>query len=171
VWGGLTRYGAVDVRYPPAGGARAALVVAAEPTYASIVEERVVTLATVAQYRPGEFYRRELPAIQAVLAGVAPLDLLIVDGYVDLDPHHAPGLGAYVHSALSIPVIGVAKTSFHGAVHAAQVHRGHATRPLYVTAAGVDLGEAASLVRAMAGLYRLPDALRRVDQLTRAEPG
>ena len=42
-----------------------------------------------------------------------------------------------------------------------------ATRPLYVTAAGMPAAEAAELVRSMAGRYRLPDALRRVDALAR----
>src|SRR5262249_10339590 len=94
-------------------------------------------------------------------------DLLIVDGYVDLDPQGSPGLGAYVHSALSIPVVGVAKTAFRTAIHAIPVRRGQALKPLYVTAAGLDRADAAALVQAMAGPFRLPDALRRVDQLTR----
>ena len=162
-----TRFGAVDVGYPAAGGARCALVVAADIRYSSIVEEHVQALSDVAPYEPGRFYLRELPAIQAVLADTAGLDLLIVDGYVHLDPTGRPGLGAYVHSALSIPVIGVAKTAFRGATHARTVHRGAAQRPLYVTAAGLDAAEAAALVQAMAGRFRLPDALRRADQLAR----
>jgi deoxyribonuclease V len=166
-----TRFGAVDVGYPAAGGARCALVVAADIAYSSIVEERVRALIEVAPYEPGRFYLRELPAIEAVLADTAGLDLLIVDGYVHLDPTGRPGLGAYVHSALSIPIIGVAKTAFRGATHAQTVHRGGARRPLYVTAAGLDAAEAAALVQAMAGRFRLPDALRRVDQLARtADP-
>jgi deoxyribonuclease V len=161
------RYGAVDVLYPEEGGARAALVVAADPGYSSIVEEHLAHLARAADYQPGQFYVRELPAIRAALAGTGPLDLLIVDGYVDLDPNGRPGLGTFVHSALSIPVIGVAKTAFRSATHAIAVRRGHAVKPLYVTAAGLDRADAAALVQAMAGPFRLPDALRRVDQLTR----
>jgi hypothetical protein len=80
------RYGAVDVYYPPSGGARAALVVAVDPTFATIVDERVAWLAHVAPYEPGSFFRRELPATRAVLDGVQDLGLLVVDGYVDLDP-------------------------------------------------------------------------------------
>ena len=161
------RYGATDVYYPPSGGARAALVVATDPAFATVVDERVAWLAQVEPYEPGLFFRRELPATRAVLDGVEDLDLLIVDGYVDLDPEGRPGLGARLHEETGVPVIGVAKTAFRSATHAAAVHRGVAKRPLYVTAAGLGVEEAARLVAAMAGPHRLPDALRRVDHLSR----
>jgi deoxyribonuclease V len=161
------RYGAVDVYYPSSGGARAALVVATDPVFAAVVDERVAWLAHVAAYEPGSFFRRELPAARAVLDGVEDLGLLIVDGYVDLDPAGRPGLGARLHDETGVPVIGVAKTAFRSATHAARVRRGVATRPLYVTAAGLSLEKAAGLVAAMAGPHRLPDALRRVDRLSR----
>ena len=47
-----------------------------------------------------------------------------------------PGLGARVHAEFGVPVVGVAKTFFATATHAIPVVRGHASRPLYVTAAG-----------------------------------
>ncbi|WAL65983.1 endonuclease V [Amycolatopsis cynarae] len=161
------RYGAVDVYYPEAGGATAALVVAADPAFAEVVGTHVVTLAEVAPYRPGAFYERELPAVRAVLAEAGPLDLLIVDGYVELDPEGRPGLGAHAHAEFAVPVIGVAKSAFHGATHAIEVRRGGAMRPLYVTAAGIAPVQAAELVRGMAGEHRMPDALRLVDRLSR----
>jgi deoxyribonuclease V len=65
-------------------------------------------------------------------------------------------------------VIGVAKTAFHSATHAIPVRRGSAIRPLYVTAAGLPVDEAAALVAAMAGPHRIPDALKRADSLCRA---
>lgn len=159
--------GAVDVHYPESGGARAALVLAPEPTFASIVGEHVCWLDEVQPYQPGSFYTRELPAIRAVLALAPPVRLLIVDGYCDLDPDGRPGLGAHVHQELGIPVIGVAKTEFRTATHAIPVLRGGATNPLYVTAAGLPADEAARMVAQMAGPYRLPDALRRIDALAR----
>jgi deoxyribonuclease V len=165
---GQPRYGAVDVHYPDGGGGRAALVLASDPTFATVADERVAWLDTVEPYQPGSFYLRELPAIQAVLAGAGPLRLLIVDGYCDLDPYGRPGLGTRVRDALGIPVIGVAKTAFHSATHAVAVHRGQSTQPLYVTACGLAIDEATALVMAMAGPFRLPDALRRVDALGRA---
>jgi deoxyribonuclease V len=162
------RYGAVDVHYPDEGGARAALVVAADPRFATLVEERVAFVDAVPAYRPGFFFERELPAIRAVLA---PVDLLVVDGYVDLDPEGRPGLGAHVHAEIGRPVIGVAKTAFRSATHAVPVVRGTGARPLYVTAAGIPVGDAAALVSEMAGAHRIPDALRRVDRLARSVPG
>jgi deoxyribonuclease V len=160
-------FGAVDVHYPDTGGGRAALVLADDPTFGTIMGERVCWLETVAAYQPGSFYTRELPAIRAVLAGAPALRLLVVDGYCDLDPSGRPGLGAHLHHDTGIPVIGVAKTAFHTATHAIPVRRGKATNPLYVTAAGIPIDEAVRLVTAMAGPYRLPDALRRVDALAR----
>lgn len=163
----MQRLGAVDVHYPATGGARAALVVAADLQFANIVEERSRWLAKVDAYQPGSFVLRELPAITAVLAEAERLDLVLIDGYVDLDPNGRPGLGAHLSHRIGIPVVGVAKTAFRTATHAAVVRRGKATRPLHVTAAGIAIDKAAALVVQMAGAHRLPDAIRRVDTLAR----
>lgn len=157
----------VDVHYRSTGGATAGLVVAADPGFGTVVAERIATLPEVAPYRPGQFAARELPAIRAVLARAGRLDLLVVDGYVHLDPDGRPGLGAHVHAWLGAPVVGVAKTAFRTATHAIEVHRGQARRPLYVTAVGLPANQAATIVRQMRGPFRIPDALRRVDALTR----
>jgi len=159
---------ALDVHYPPAGGARGALVRSSEASFAVVCAERVTVLAEVAPYEPGRFFARELPVLRALLAGERDLDLVVVDGYVHLDPDGRPGLGAHVHAEFGVPVIGVAKTPFRAATQALPVRRGEATRPLYVTAAGLDAADAAVLVGRMAGPYRLPDALRRVDRLSRS---
>lgn len=164
----MPRYGAVDVYYPQAGGATAALVVAGTPTFAPLVEEHVLGQDTAQPYRPGAFFERELPPLRAVLRRTRDLDLLIVDGYVTLDRHGRPGLGHLVRQELGIPVIGVAKTAFQPATHAVEVFRGSSRRPLYVTAGGLDPADAADLVRAMAGPHRLPEALKRVDTLSRS---
>jgi len=164
----MRRFGAVDVHYPDSGGARAALVVAPDAVFSRLVEEHCAWLSTALPYQPGSFYTRELPPIRAVLAMTAALDLLVVDGYVDLDPQGRPGLGAHVHAELGIPVVGVAKTSFRPATHAVPVLRGDSTRPLFVTAAGVDVEWAAAQVSSMSGAFRMPDALRRVDRLARS---
>ncbi|WP_027934641.1 endonuclease V [Amycolatopsis thermoflava] len=164
---GYTRCAAVDVHYPEAGGATAALVIAAGPAFAEVTEEHVVRVDDVEPYRPGAFYLRELPAMRAVLRRAGPVDLLVVDGYVHLDPDGRPGLGAHAHEEFGVPVIGVAKTAFRSATHAIPVLRGKAVRPLQVTAIGLAPDEAARIVRTMAGPHRLPDALRRVDRLSR----
>lgn len=160
-------FAAVDVYYPASGGARAALVAAADRTFAEVTVRRTEFVPDVAPYVPGQFLRRELPPLRAVLAGVTGLELLVVDGYVDLAPDGRPGLGAHVHAEFGVPVIGVAKTPFATATHAVPVIRGTATRPLYITAAGIPVAEAAAIVRRMSGKFRLPDALRLVDALSR----
>src|SRR5712671_2928409 len=87
----------------------------------------------VLRYRPGELFLRELPPLRAVLAQVRNLGLLVIDGYVDLDPGGRPGLGAHAHAEFGIPVIGVAKSKFRTATHAVPVVRGSSVRPLFVT--------------------------------------
>jgi deoxyribonuclease V len=161
-------FGAVDVYYPEDGGATAALVVAGSPIFAPITEEHVITQETALPYKPGAFFEREMPPLRAVLAETARLDLLIVDGYVTLDPNGRPGLGEHVRAAFGIPVIGVAKTQFQPATHAVEVYRGSSRRPLFVTAGGLAPADAADLVRAMAGPHRMPDALKRVDTISRS---
>ncbi len=130
----------------------------------------VVEVAAVAAYEPGQFYLRELPAIEAVLAALpTPPRTIIVDGYVWLAPRQTrPGLGAHLYHALDgrIPVIGVAKSPFSGAV-ATAILRGKSRRPLYVTSAGIDQAQAAKHIQAMHGSYRLPTLLKQVDRLCR----
>ncbi len=157
----------MDVHYPETGGACAALVVANDRQFTTLTGEHTVRLERAAPYQPGRFFVRELPAISAVLEQTEMVDVLIIDGYVDLDPAGRPGLGAHLRARYGIPVIGVAKTAFRTATHAIAVRRGQATRPLFVTAGGMPLDQAVVLVIQMSGPHRLPDALRRVDSLAR----
>ncbi|MBT0771288.1 endonuclease V [Kineosporia sp. J2-2] len=167
----IDTYAAVDVGYPPTGGARAALVLGDSPTFSRLTGARVSMVDDVAPYEPGLFYRRELPPVRAVLSELDRLpDLLVVDGFVDLDPSGTPGMGRYVHDEFGITVVGVAKTAFRTATHALEVRRGTSTRPLLVTAAGLAPEAAASLVRQLAGRHRIPHALRAVDRLSRGLP-
>jgi deoxyribonuclease V len=134
-------------------------------------QERVKRLPVApADYVPGSFALRELPPILALLADLAPdavqPSTLVVDGHAWLAPGR-PCLGARLHEATGLPVVGIAKTPFAGSPHAEQVLRGGSKRPLYVTAAGLDAQEAARGVAAMAGPHRLPELLKRVDALAR----
>jgi deoxyribonuclease V len=158
---------AVDVHYLSDAQARAAVVAASERTFSEVAWTRTAMVVPGAPYQPGEFYRRELPALRAVIPAPGALALIVVDGYVDLDPAGRPGLGAHVYADYGVPVIGVAKTAFRTATHAAQVFRGQSRKPLYVTAAGIDSAEAARLVAGMAGKFRLPEALKLADRLAR----
>ncbi len=162
-----------DVDYRTPDGARAACVVASAWSDAASCEERYVDIETVAPYRPGAFYERELPCLLAVLASVTtPYRMVVVDGYVDLDAKGTPGLGARLFEALGgrIPIVGVAKTAFRGATFATSVLRGSSRKPLYLTARGIDVGAVADLVRTMHGPFRLPTLLGRVDHLARGWP-
>ncbi len=121
-------------------------------------------------YIPGQFYRRELPALLRVLAQVAePLSTIIIDGYVWLGGEEQPGLGAHLYEALGkrVPVIGVAKTTFHSSRLALPVRRGASQRPLLVTAVGMDVQTAAACIERMHGPSRLPTLLKRADRLCR----
>jgi deoxyribonuclease V len=158
---------AADVHYPASGGARAAAVVAADAAFSHLAADRIASVPHVEPYQPGQFWRRELPPLRAALDGLANMNLLIIDGYADLDPDGRPGLGARACEEFGVPVIGVAKSAFRAATHAIAVLRGTSARPLYVTAAGMPRADAADLVRHMAGPHRMPDALRRADALAR----
>ncbi len=164
---GRALFVAVDVHYLDDSRARAAVVTAVDRRFAVIAGTSTAVVAVTAAYRPGEFYLRELPPLQAVIPRSGELALIVVDGYVDLDGEGRPGMGAYVHAEFGVPVIGVAKTPFRTATHAAQVLRGRSGRPLYVTAAGMPVGDAARLVDQMVGAFRVPDALRLADRVAR----
>ena len=92
----------------------------------------------------------------------------MIDGYVWLDSQNRKGLGAYLFDELgqSVPVIGVAKTRFAGS-GAVEVFRGKSSRPLLVTAAGIEVSQAAQNIQAMAGSSRIPVLLKRADYLSR----
>lgn len=159
-----------DVDYRSDDSARAAAVFFEAWSDEKAAREQVAHITQVAPYQAGQFYQRELPCLLAVLGGhQQDLEAVVIDGYVTLDPAGRPGLGQHLFEALheQIPVIGVAKTAFQGSPHAAQVLRGTSQTPLYVTAAGIDVQQAAQHIRAMHGANRLPTLLKRVDRLCR----
>ncbi len=157
---------ATDVSYDDHGGAVAAAVGFDAWTAATARLEHTVHLPSVAAYTSGEFWRRELPCLLAVLDGLDP-ELVVVDGHVWLAPER-PGLGHYLWEALdrATPVVGVAKAPFVGG-EPVEVHRGGSARPLLVTAIGTDAREAAAAVTRMHGAHRIPTLLKRVDHLCR----
>jgi deoxyribonuclease V len=116
--------------------------------------EVVIQIDRIEPYESGEFYRRELPCLLAVLAALPTVpETIIIDGYVWLSDETEPGLGAHLHRALGgrAVVIGVAKTRFLKARAVEEVERGSSRSPLFVTAAGIDRDEAARLIRSMHG--------------------
>jgi deoxyribonuclease V len=124
------------------------------------------------EYAPGELYKRELgPLLKVLSLNRQSIETLIIDGYCILSEDGRPGLGAHLYSALDERgrIIGVAKTQFRSAP-AVRILRGASARPLYVTALGMPVQEAADGVVRMHGNFRLPTLLRAVDALARACP-
>jgi deoxyribonuclease V len=159
----------VDVDYR-GDEAHAACCLFTDWTAANSTADLVEHIASVQPYQPGQFYKRELPCLLAVLGRVSePLEAIVVDGYVWLRDEQAPGLGARLYEALGgrVPVVGVAKTRFKSAVVARAVLRGTSDRPLFVTAAGIEADLAAECIRTMHGTHRIPTLLKKVDRLCR----
>ncbi|MFZ6781185.1 endonuclease V [Undibacterium sp. Ji83W] len=131
-------------------------------------------ISHVADYVPGEFYKRELPCILQLLTehDLQP-DCIIIDGYVYLDGKSKPGLGWYLHEALAgkLNIIGVAKSSFSAIDASFGICRGESIKPLYITSIGIDQATAQTNIAAMHGKFRIPTLLKQVDQLCREAGG
>ena len=145
----------------------AACVVAHDWTDQFPAETHAILKTPIAAYVPGRFRDRELPCLLAVLDGRDPA-MIVVDGYVFLDAAGRAGLGAALHDALGVPVIGVAKTSFEGSAHAERLLRGRSGRPLFVTAVGIALDRATDHIAQMHGSSRIPTLLNLADRVARA---
>jgi deoxyribonuclease V len=163
----------VDVHYGEHDAA-AACVVAREWTDDAPSEQHVTVVPGVEPYEPGAFFKRELPCILRVLSEVQlEYRVIVIDGYVELDEDGTLGLGGHLHAHYrgALAVIGVAKTAYRGSTFAASVFRGESRSPLFVTARGLPLQEAARLVEQMHGSYRIPTLIKYVDGLARAAAG
>lgn len=127
----------------------------------------------VQEYVPGQFYRRELPCLLALLHKfeLQP-EIIVIDGFVFLDGESRAGLGKYLYDALGgkVTVIGVAKTSFAGIGEAYALRRGDSIKPLYITVAGDTVAVAREAIAAMHGQFRVPTLLKKVDHLCRTAP-
>jgi deoxyribonuclease V len=126
----------------------------------------------VGEYEPGQFYKRELPCVLAILETLETLpEIIVIDGYVHLGIEQKPGLGKRLYDALEgkAIVIGVAKTRFQDTPDTAEVYRGGSKRPLYVTAIGIGESEAKRFIMDMQGENRIPVLLKRVDRLTKSD--
>ncbi|WP_353165654.1 endonuclease V [Acinetobacter sp.] len=129
-----------------------------------------ISLDHIMDYESGQFYKRELPCIEALLAHVTEqIDTIIIDGYVYLGNEQKAGLGQYLYEALirKVPVIGVAKNQFKGTPSNCEILRGQSIQPLYISAVGIELELAKQYVKNMHGKYRIPKLLKEVDRLSR----
>ncbi len=161
----------IDVLYDDTNLSGRVACVVFEDWFAAVPShELALTVGNVLPYVPGEFYKRELPCIQAILDRLPALpETIIVDGYVWLDESQSPGLGGHLFHQLDrkIQVVGVAKNRYAKATNATEILRGDSKKPLYITAAGIEQTVAARLVKDMHGEHRYPTLLKRVDVLSR----
>lgn len=126
----------------------------------------------VAEYIPGEFYKRELPCIISLLnqMNLKNIEAIIVDGFVYLDDDKKYGLGGRLYEKLNnqIPIIGVAKTNFASVEKDKKaLLRGDSAKPLFITSIGIDLETAFQKVDSMSGKFRIPALLKELDRLTK----
>jgi deoxyribonuclease V len=156
---------ALDVDYRD-NRAQCACICFADWHSTKALETHCVGLENVAPYQAGAFFKRELPGLLQALAEVkVPLEAILIDAYVWLAPGHG-GLGWHLYEALAdkVPVIGVAKTRFRQAEEVAiPVLRRNSQNPLWITAIGMDLEEAAMKVSSMHGSFRIPTMLKLAD--------
>ncbi|WQJ53336.1 MAG: hypothetical protein [Wendovervirus sonii] len=127
------------------------------------------------EYISGQFYRRELPCIQALLEtlDMNEIDTIIVDGFYSLGENH-PGLGQHLYEDYLVPkgfgnieVVGISKSyMFNCENFSFIVNRPSSKHPLYVNGSNpnTDYG---LLVSSMHGRYRLPTLVKMVDQYSR----
>ena len=134
------------------------------------LKEIVISCSVQDNYMPGQFYRRELPGIAALLEHVdASLDCIIIDGFVYLGKAKEPGLGKHLRNTLmqKVAIIGVAKSPFKDTPKSCEILRGRSRKPLYVTADGISDEKAKLLIKSMQGSDRIPTLLKHVDRLCR----
>lgn len=162
---------AIDVHYK-AGIAKTVSIEFENWKSVKPIATHIVEMPETADYVPGQFYKRELPCILAVLkmSDLTKVTLIIVDGYVFLDDAEKKGLGAYLFDALAgeIPIVGVAKRSFHSIDKLViPIKRGASKNPLFITCQGANLIEMAENIRMMAGDFRIPTLLKILDMETK----
>ncbi|MDG1333312.1 MAG: endonuclease V [Crocinitomicaceae bacterium] len=135
--------------------------------------ELTESISEIKDYESGSFYKRELPCLQSIINKIEldpEKDIIIIDGFVVLDDNGKLGLGGYLFKHLNseIPIIGVAKNNF-ATINSLkrEVLRGESAKPLYVTAAGINLEEASEKVSKMHEDFRIPTILKLVDSSCR----
>ena len=129
-------------------------------------------LEGILEYEPGSFYKRELPCILSVLEKIdlTGIELIIIDGYVQLDDNGKLGLGGHLYKRLDekIPIIGVAKSGYRqNKINNKILLRGKSKNPLYISAIGIELNKAFEYIKSMHGKYRMPTLLQLLDGKTK----
>jgi deoxyribonuclease V len=160
---------AIDVHFEGEGALAAAV---AFDTWDAPQATRTYTtrVPRIEKARPGELDLRELSCIIQLLREHAlEPELILIDGFVDLDAKETPGLGRHLFQALGgrVAVIGVSKSSHPALPPQFEVLREEESRPLLVTSVGIDIGAAKAGLRAMHGRKRVPTLLKLVGRVAK----
>ncbi len=129
-----------------------------------------VVVPPASQYRAGRFYERELPCLFSLLSRTQPqFRPLVIDGFVHLKAGVGKGLGTHLFESLpyTAEVIGVAKNPLKVADRFVIINRGRSKKPLYISAVGCPVEQAAESIMSMHGPYRIPTLLKLADQYAR----
>lgn len=178
----------VDVSYEPGSARLAAGVVVVERSRGEVVEEVVVAGEASFPYLPGLLAFREVPVLMEALGGLrsAP-DVVMCDGQGLAHPRRC-GLACHLGVVAGVPALGCAKSRFvgdHGEPGPRRGDRAPLTdgddlvgyvlrtqdgvRPVYVSPGHrIGFDQSCELVLALASRFRLPDPIRRADQISRA---
>lgn len=175
----------LDAAFPRGGRECVAAAVAWSVRERRVLEERVVRRPLTFPYVPGLLSFREAPAVLAALSELeTPADALLCDGHGLAHPRRF-GLACHLGVLTGIPAVGCAKSVLvgaHGEVDSRRgsegplEHRGEQVgtvlrtrdrvRPVFVSIGHrMDLEFAVGLVLACAIGFRLPEPIRRADQL------
>ncbi len=128
------------------------------------------TLSNIADYEPGQFYKRELPCVLKLLNQIKEkIEVILIDGYCFLSLENKEGFGAHLYNALNkeVPVIGLAKNPFRGNDFSKSLFRGGSIKPVYITSIGMEPDEAYTKVLKLHGDYRIPTLVKKIDSIVR----
>lgn len=177
----------LDVSYAREGERAVAGAVVVDVVGGAVLEEAVVQGAVTFPYLPGLLAFREVPLLLEVLGRLTTTpDLLLCDGQGIAHPRRC-GLASHLGVLVARPAIGSAKNHFVGEYtepgprrgeRSALVDRGETvgevlrtqdrTRPVLVSPGHlVGVAQATEVVLAVTGRFRVPEPIRRADQLSR----
>jgi deoxyribonuclease V len=186
--GGRRTVAGLDVSYDSGSQLLAAAVVVLDLQTLEVQESAVVHGEATFPYVPGLLAFREAPALLRALDEITgEPDVLVCDGYGLAHPRRF-GLACHIGVATGLPTFGVAKTSFTARFVEPGVERGASSplldgedvvgavlrtqtgvKPVFVSVGHrIGLDEAVALTLTMCSGFRLPEAVRRADALSRS---
>ncbi|WP_349305952.1 endonuclease V [Pseudofrankia sp. DC12] len=178
----------LDVSYVKDTDLLAAAAVTIDIQTLGVLETAIVKGEATFPYVPGLLAFREAPALLHALEKILVTpDVLVCDGYGLAHPRRF-GLACYLGVITGLPTFGVAKSSFTARFVEPGVERGSwsplldgddvvgrvlrtqpGVKPVFVSVGHrIDLDEASDITLKMSPRFRVPEAIRRADSLSRA---